>query len=216
MKYLWSCILFFTFSVLLLSSCSIFESKERMYEDELLVYREIFAFLSDSVPCRIYLENDSRSILHYVTESTFSRDLYGKDPHQYLAGFFAEKHFDVPGNLINAFMDMNEDTYPLNIMMPPTGDVEFITALSIDYYRNNKISTTNPLYNAIHDSAHFEALSLSRVGFSDFKSQALVQVMRHFINRSEDYFVWLIKENEHWKVKEICYVHGPNPVRRKR
>ncbi len=179
--------------------------------------QQIFSFIIDSVFNDSYqtvaILDSSMSVMRFATKTTFSEDLFGREPLPYLLSLFREKGCRPDKALLEAFIERNKGKYPLAERYKPGRNYIFTSYRSVYDFMYGSVNRDSDLYQTVQSKKRFGIISLSRAAFNSDQSLALVEVNIFRKRRGENFFITLKKNKDAWRVKSVCYVHGPYKVR---
>ncbi len=197
-------------ALLLLGSCV----EERVPDEQ---EQQIFSFIIDSVFNKSYqtvaLLDSSMSVMRFTTKTTFSEDLFGQQPLPYLLSLFREKGCRPDEPLLQSFVGRNRKKYLLKGQFSLQRNFTYTSYRSVYNFIYGSVNKDSDLYATVQSKKRFGIISLSRAGFNDDKTMALVEVNIFRKRRGENFFISLRKNKNTWAVRSICYVYGPYKVR---
>jgi len=194
-------------SMILLSGCS--GVVEHLDEDEQIIYAMIIHSVFNDTYKVIHINDSTHSLIRYIIKNTFSETLFNQEPEEYYRSFFKEKNCTINNGLIEAFIQNNRKQYYIPKNFKPDRDHKFVNYLSIYYYLRTRDNKKNKLTREIKDDVKFGMISLSRVGFNDDHTEALIEVNIHRKQFKEIFYSHLKKTSGTCKFASNCYLYGP-------
>jgi hypothetical protein len=186
--------------------------EQNLNAEEVLIYSIIVDSVFNDTYKTIFIDDSTRSLIRFITKSTFSENLFGEEPVEYFKSFFEKKKCDVKKILIKDYVKNNRSKYFLRKNFIPKREHRYLPYRSIYLYKYQKIKKQNELFEAIKNGAKFGIISFSRIGFNSRKTEALIEVHIHRERRGENFFIILKKVNTTWKPVSNCYIYGPYSV----
>ncbi len=126
-------ILFLSFLVVYISSCT-FNSTDETIQEESSIYSTIIDSVFDDSYSTIFIEEDTRSIIRFIKKSTFSEELFNKDPEEYFEYLFTEKKSKIDKDLIPKYIAANRLNRTLKEKYTPNRNYVFLPYKIIYFY----------------------------------------------------------------------------------
>ncbi len=196
--------------VLLLLSCA-----DENYPDA--DEQQIFSYLIDSVFNESYstvvILDSTMSVMRFATKTTFSEDLFGQEPLPYLISFFQKKECRPDKALLKAFTEQNREKYLLAGRYQPQRNHIYASYRSVYDFMYGSLNKDNDLYETVRSGKRFGIISFSRVGYSDGKDRAMMEVNIFRKRRGENFYLTLKRKDGGWRIQSKCYAYGPYKVK---